>query len=314
MDNRSIVILSGGLSPERDVSLRSGRRIADCLRNRDLDVEVIDVDDELAERLSALQPACAIPLVHGVAGENGDLTELISSMGLPHVGSTAESCRRAFDKPTANAVVAEQGIPVPTFVMLEQETFRARGAREVLDEVLRDMALPLVVKPAQGGSSLGVSIVRQPSELPYAMVNAFAYGDRAIVQAYIGGTEVTVGVLETGDGIRALPVVEIHPDGGIYDYDARYTAGSTEFTIPANLPADVLAACRSTAVKAHQALGLRHWSRCDLIVDEPGQAWFLESNVAPGMTETSTDPQAVAAAGLEMSAIVYELIEAAMKP
>jgi len=311
MDNRSIVILAGGLSPERDVSLRSGRRIAECLRNRDLDVEVVDVDDQLAERLSTLQPACVIPLVHGAAGEDGDLASLISSLGLPHVGSTAESCRRTFDKPTANAVVAEAGIAVPSFVTLEQETFRIRGARDVLDEVLQRMALPLVVKPAQGGSSLGVSIVRHESELPYAMVNAFAYGDRAIVQDYISGTEVTVGVLQQGDELRALPVVEIHPDGGIYDYDARYTAGSTEFTVPANLADDVLRACESTAVQVHEALGLRHWSRCDLIVDSAGQIWFLESNVSPGMTETSTYPQAVAAAGLEMSTIVYELIHTA---
>ena len=311
MDNRSIVILSGGLSPERDVSLRSVRRIADCLRNRDLDVEVIDVDDDLASKLSALQPACVIPLVHGAAGEDGELAALISSIDLAHVGSTADSCRRTFDKPTANGVVGEHGLAVPRFVTLEQETFRIRGAREVLESVLSDMRLPLVVKPAQGGSSLGVSIVRQESELPYAMVNAFAYGDRVIVQDYVTGTEVTVGVLETSSEIRALPVVEIHPDGGIYDYDARYTAGSTEFTVPANLPSDILLACETTAIDAHRALGLRHWSRCDLIVDQQGQIWFLESNVSPGMTETSTYPQAVAAAGLDMGTLVYELIQTA---
>ncbi len=309
MAPHTIVILSGGLSPERDVSLRSGRRIADSLRGRDLDVEVMDVDDELAERLSSRRPTCVIPLVHGVAGEDGELAALISALDLPHVGSSADGCRRAFNKPTANDVVRSAGIAVPAFVVLEQQDFRSKGPTEVLADVVAQLGLPLIVKPAQGGSSLGVSLVHTEQESASGMVNAFAYDDRVVVQKYISGTEVTVGVLQTRDGLRALPVIEIHADGGVYDYDARYTAGSTEFTVPANLSPAILATCAQVAITVHTALGLRHWSRSDLIVDPDGQVWFLEVNVSPGMTETSTYPQAVAAAGLQMGAVVEELID-----
>jgi D-alanine-D-alanine ligase len=308
MDRASVFILSGGLSPERDVSLRSGRRIADCLRNRDFDVEIVDVDDSLAEEISTRKPDCVIPLVHGLAGENGELAALIALLGVPHIGSSAESCRQAFDKPTANDVVSQAGLSVPRFIVLEQQTFRTQDAQDVLRSALSDLGLPLVVKPVQGGSSLGVSVVRTPAELAYAMVNAFAYGDRALLQAYVPGTEVTVGVLQRGEDVQSLPVVQINADGGLYDYQARYTAGATEFTIPADLPDDVLVQCGAAAVAVHAALQLRHWSRCDLIVDEGGRVWFLEVNVAPGMTETSTYPQAIAAAGLEMGEVVANLI------
>jgi len=275
-------------------------------------VDVVDVDASLAAQLSDRAPSCVIPLVHGAVGEDGALQRLISGLSLPYVGSAADACAQAFAKPTANRIVQEAGVSVPDFIVLAQSTFREQGAREVLVEAVAQIGLPLIVKPSQGGSSLGVTVVRDESELPAAMVSAFAYGDNAILQSFIEGTEVAVGVLDTGAAAQALPVVEIRADGGIYDYHARYTAGSTEFAVPAHLPAETLAACERTALSIHSALGLRDWSRSDLIADSQGRVWFLEANVAPGMTETSTYPQAVHAAGLHMGDMVESLIARAI--
>jgi D-alanine-D-alanine ligase len=144
------------------------------------------------------------------------------------------------------------------------------------------------------------------------MVNAFAYGDTALVERFVEGDEVAVTVVDTGDGARALPVVSIEPDGGVYDYTARYTAGSTEFVVPAKLPDEVAAECARVAVTAHEVLGLRDLSRSDLIVDPEGTVWFLEVNVAPGLTETSTVPLSVHAAGLDLGGLVADLVRAAI--
>ena len=195
---------------------------------------------------------------------------------------------------------------------LPHATFRELGAGGVLDAVVARLGLPLMVKPTRGGSSLGATVVRSAADLPAAMVAAYAYGEIALVESFVRGTEVAVSVVDDADGPRALPVVEVVPDGGFYDYGARYTAGATEFFTPARLSDDVLAGCAETAVTVHRTLGLRDWSRSDLIVDADGTPWFLEVNVAPGMTETSTYPQAVLAAGLDLGAVTASLIERAV--
>jgi D-alanine-D-alanine ligase len=169
------------------------------------------------------------------------------------------------------------------------------------------------VKPARGGSALGCTVVREPGALAGAMVGAFAYGDTALVERLVEGDEVAVPVVDTGDGPRALPAVSIQPDSGVYDYTARYTAGSTEFMVPAKLSDEVADACARVAVEAHEALGLRDLSRSDLIVDAAGQVWFLEVNVAPGLTETSTVPLSVDAAGLELGTLMAELVDVAVR-
>ena len=169
-----------------------------------------------------------------------------------------------------------------------------------------------MVKPTRGGSALGVSVVRTPDELPAAMVGAFAYGDVALLERFVEGTEVAVGVVETADGPVALPAVEIVPDGGLYDYSARYTAGTTQFYVPARLDAAVAATAAEAALTVHRTLGLRDWSRSDLIVGADGTVNFLEVNVAPGMTETSLVPQALSAAGIDMGAQMAALVDRAI--
>ncbi|MEP7089466.1 MAG: D-alanine--D-alanine ligase [Nocardioidaceae bacterium] len=307
-----VVVLAGGLSHERDVSLRSGRRVAEALRETGIEVEVRDVDADLLRSLREERPDCVVPLLHGETGEDGAVREVLELVGLPYVGARPSACRAAFDKPVAKAVVARAGIHTPVGVTLPHETFRELGAAAVMDAIVASVGLPLIVKPARGGSALGCTAVREASALANAMVSAYAYGDTALVERFVEGTEVAVPVVDTGSGARALPVVSIEPDGGVYDYSARYTAGSTSFEVPAKLSDDLADECARVAVLAHEILGLRDLSRSDLIIDAEGTVWFLEVNVAPGLTETSTVPLSVTAAGLDLGDLVADLVRAAI--
>jgi D-alanine-D-alanine ligase len=311
LDGR-IVVLAGGLSHERDVSLRSGRRVAEALRDAGADVDERDVDATLLPALRDEPPMCVLPLLHGETGEDGALREVFELLGVPYVGSVPAACRAAFDKPVAKAVVARHGLHTPTSVALPHETFRELGAAAVMEAIVASIGLPLIVKPAKGGSALGCSVVRDAASLAGAMVGAFAYGDTALVERLIEGAEVAVPVIDTGDGPTALPAVSIEPDGGVYDYTARYTAGSTEFVVPAKLPDALAEECARVAIAAHEALGLRDLSRSDLMIDADGTVWFLEVNVAPGLTETSTVPLAVEAAGLDLGEMMAGLVRRAV--
>ena len=309
--NDRIVVIAGGLSPERDVSLRSGRRAAEDLREAGFTADVRDIDANLLSDLLADPPVCAFPLVHGVAGEDGSLPEVLQAIGVPFVGSDSASCRRAFDKAIAASLVQAAGINTPNEIALPQAMFRDLGAGGLLEAITEKIGLPLIIKPNRGGSALGVSVVRDSDELPAAMVGAFAYGDVVLIQRYIEGTEIAVGVFDVGEGPVALPATEIVPDSGLYDYTARYTAGTTEFFTPARLEEHVLEAAAETAVTVHRVLGLRDWSRSDLVVDADGRVWFLEVNVTPGMTETSLYPQGVAASDSSIGDLLTALVKRA---
>lgn len=307
-----VLVLAGGLSHEREVSMRSGSRVADALRGVGHEVELRDADASLLQYLKTEKPDVVVPLLHGVAGEDGTLREVLKMYGVQFVGATPSACRVAFDKPIAKTVVAYAGLNVAPAITLPHATFRDLGADAVMDAVIEHLGLPVVVKPTKGGSSLGVSIVRDARALPAALVSAYAYGEMAMIETFIEGTEVAVSIIEKNGELQVLPVVEIQPDGGFYDYNARYVAGLTEFFCPARLDAAALAAVSDAAKTAHKALGMRDFSRSDLIVDAAGKVWFLEENVAPGMTETSLFPQAVAAAGMELGQVFVELIETAI--
>lgn len=306
-----VLVLAGGLSAERDVSLRSGRRVAEALRAErpEWEVHVADVDANLLTHLRDHRPDCIIPLLHGAAGEDGALRDVVQSLGIPFVGSTAAASRLAFDKPVASQLVHDAGLRTPDSVAMPQSTFRELGAAGVLEAVVERIGLPMVVKPAKGGSALGASIVHAAADLPAAMVGAFAYGDVVMMEQFISGTEIAVGVFERDDDLLALPAVEIVPPGELYDYAARYTAGTTEFFCPARLADEQEQAAQAMALNVHVLLGLRDWSRTDLIVDAEGQPWFLEVNVAPGMTETSLVPQALSAADVTLGSLMAELAE-----
>jgi D-alanine-D-alanine ligase len=303
-----VLVLAGGLSPEREVSLRSGDRIRDALREAGVAAGTADADASLIPLLTADPPAAVFPAIHGYCGEDGAIREILRLLGVPYVGSTARACRLAFDKPVAKALVAAAGVATPESITLPRETFHDLGAAAVLERIVARLGLPLFVKPARGGSALGAGPVLTAAELPAAMISCFAYGDTALVERFARGTEVAVGVIDLGDGPQPLPAVEIVPSGSWFDYVARYTAGQTEYYAPARLPEHSARAVAAAAVTAHTTLGLRDLSRSDLIVDPSGEVWFLEANVAPGMTDTSTLPMALEAAGLDFGAVCRDLL------
>jgi D-alanine-D-alanine ligase len=289
------------------VSLRSGDRVRDALREAGVDADAADADAALIPLLASDPPTAVFPAIHGYSGEDGAIREVLGLLGVPYVGSTADACRLAFDKPVAKTLVAAAGLATPESITLPRETFHDLGAGAVLERIVARLGLPLFVKPARGGSALGAAPVRSADELPAAMISCFAYGDTALIERCVLGTEVAVGVIDLGSGPEALPPVEIRPVAGGYDYAARYTPGQTEFHVPARLTPTESKAATEAAVTAHRVLGLRDVSRTDLIVSD-GAAFFLEVNVAPGLTETSTLPMALEAAGRSLGTVCRDLL------
>jgi D-alanine-D-alanine ligase len=204
-------------------------------------------------------------------------------------------------------------VSTPRSITLPREAFRELGATSVLDSIADELPVPVVVKPARGGSAQGVTLVDAIADLPRAMVDAYTYCDVALIEQRIVGTEIAVGIIDTGDGPVALPAVEIVPLSGVYSFEARYNAGETTFFTPARIPDAAAARAAEAAIAAHRALGLRHISRVDMIVDGAGTPWFLEANVLPGLTETSLLPQALEAAGHDLGWVYAALADAAIR-
>ncbi|MGW2092418.1 D-alanine--D-alanine ligase family protein [Promicromonospora sukumoe] len=306
-----VVVLAGGLSHERDVSLRSGRRVAEALRATGLEVLLHDVDADLLSFLRTTRPDVVWPLLHGASGEDGSVRDVLDMAGLPYVGTGPRASRLVWNKPISKSALLDAGLATPDYVTLPQSLFRDLGAQPVLDTILRRIGLPLVVKPTEGGSALGVTVVTRAEDLPRAMVECFSYGETALVERAIDGVELAVSVIESADGPEALPAVEIVAEGG-YDYAARYVAGETEFFAPARLTAEQADLVSDVAVRAHRALHLRHLSRTDLILDRAGTPHVLEVNVAPGMTEMSLLPQAVAASGHDLPTLYRAIVDRAL--
>lgn len=312
MNERTVAVLAGGLSHEREVSLRSGRRLAAALRGAGLTVHEWDTDASLIERLRHERPDAAVVALHGGEGENGSIQAVLELLDVPFVGTTAAACRRAWDKPTAKAELARAGLDTPDWVALPHATFRELGARAVLAAMVDRLGLPMMLKPDQGGSALGAQVVTSAEDLPAAMVSCLAYADTVLAERLVTGTEVAVSVVVDGDRPRALPAVEIEVKDGFYDYTARYTPGAATFHCPARLDDDVLVALGETAVDAHRLLGLRDVSRLDAVVDRDGRVQVLEVNVSPGLTETSLLPMAAGADGTDLGAVFAALVERAV--
>lgn len=312
-EDPEVLVLSGGLSAEREVSLDSGRRVVAALHEAGLSASAVDAGQDLVAVLEQRRPDVVWPVLHGAGGEDGSLLQVLELLGLPVVGSSASAARLAWDKTSAAAVVARTGVSVPTAVTLTHTVLRDLGAAELLPHVARRLAGAVVVKPVHGGSSLGVGVVRTPADLPRAMMAALGHDSSCRVEQLVEGVEVAVGVVDDGTGPRALPAVEIAPDSGSYDYEARYTAGATEFHCPARLPQDVQERLASESVAVHSTLGLERLSRSDWIVTPDGTPWFLEVNTSPGLTGTSLLPQAVRAAGESLPELYRALATAAWR-
>ena len=302
------VVLAGGLAFEREVSLTSGTRVLEELTRAGFDAEVRDADADLLPGLAAAPADAVFIALHGATGEDGALRAVLDLAGVRYVGSPAAACRLAWDKPAAKSVARSAGLATPDWVALPHSTFRELGAGAVLDLIVARLGLPLMVKPASGGSALGAQKVARVEDLPAAMVSCFAYGDTVMVERFVDGVERAVSVVDLGEGPEALPAVEIVPRSGVFDYTARYTPGLTEYHAPARLSEEVAARAAGLAVAVHRVLGLSDLSRTDAIVTPDGVVHFLEVNVSPGLTETSMFPMAVEAAGHELGDVLARLL------
>lgn len=308
-----IVVLAGGISHERDISLKSGRRVADALLEKGAQVIMHEPDHELLENLKKDKPDVIWPVLHGASGEDGALRDILTLTGIPFVGATAAAAKLAWDKSIAKILVSKKGVQTPSSVTLPRETFRELDPDSVLKLVTKSMSLPVVVKPARSGSAQGVTIVKKQDQLNQAMIDAYVYCDVAIIEDFVEGTELAVGVIDLGSGPIALPAVEIKPRSGHFGFEERYIAGETDYFVPARLTKTVAAKAAGVAIAAYGALGLRHLCRVDMIVDAKGVPWFLEANVLPGLTETSLLPQAILADGSTLGDVYYSLAQAALR-
>ena len=302
-----IAVLKGGRSLERQVSLRSGARVEDALGSLGHEVVSLDVGGDLVRRLRDARPDVAFIALHGPDGEDGTAQELLEILDIPYTGPGVVACVRCMDKSLAKHNLREAGIPTPDWVAFNQTAFRDLGAGDALVEIEDRLGLPLVIKPVGQGSALGVRFAASASEIPEALVGAFSYDDRVLLERHVAGRELAVSLLD-GD---PLPVVEAIPhEEDRYDYEARYEIGRTEFVCPAELSHDEAGAVDRTARETWKALGLTAFARVDLILGEDGPE-VLEVNAIPGLTDTSLLPMAAEAGGLDFDALVERILELA---
>lgn len=301
-----VAVLKGGRSLERGVSLRSGARVEDALERLGHEVVPIDVGADLVKRL-ADKPDVAFVAMHGVGGEDGTAQELLEILGIPFTGPGAAACARCMDKSLAKHAMREAGIPTPDWFAFSQAAFRELGAADALGRIEEALGFPLVVKPSRGGSSLGVKFAGNDKEVPGALVAAFSYDDRILLERFVDGRELAVSVV----GDEALPIVEAIPaEGDRYDFEARYAIGRTSFVCPAELSADETEAVTEAALATYRVLGCTGFARIDVMLDGAGP-WVLEANAIPGLTDTSLLPQAAEAAGMSFEQLVERIVDLA---
>jgi D-alanine-D-alanine ligase len=306
----NVAVLKGGRSLERGVSLRSGARVEHALERLGHEVLPIDVGPDLVKRLEAERPDVAFVAMHGVGGEDGTVQELLEILGIPFTGPGAAACARCMDKVQAKDAIDDAGLPTPEWFAFNQTAFREFGAADALGRLEETLGFPLVVKPSRGGSSLGVKFAAAAGEVPQALVSAFSYDDRVLIESFVDGRELAVSVL----GDEPLPVVEaILLEGDRYDFEARYEIGRTRFACPAELTAEEERAVTDAALATYRALGCTGFARIDLILGADGP-WLLEANAIPGLTDTSLLPQAAEAAGLSFEQLVERILDLALKP
>jgi D-alanine-D-alanine ligase len=305
-----IAVLKGGRSLERGVSLRSGARVEDALERLGHDVTGIDVGHDLVRRLRDLAPDAAFVALHGRDGEDGTVQELLEILGVPYTGSGVGACMRCADKVLAKHAFRAAGIPTPDFFAFSEAAFKELGAAEALGAIEERLGFPVVVKPADQGSALGIKFASAASDVPAALVAAFSYSDRVLLERHVHGRDLAVSIL---DG-EALPVVEAVPrEEDFYDFEARYEIGRTQFVCPAQLGDELTARAQEIAVTAHEVLGCTGCSRVDLMLDDAtGELAVLEINTIPGLTETSLLPQAGEAAGISFDALVERVLAGAL--
>lgn len=306
-----IAVLAGGRTPERDVSLRGGHRVVAALEELGHEAFQLDPGEKpLAQTLQEISPEICWLALHGKEGEDGTVQRLLDLLDIPYAGTAPFDCELAFDKVLAKDALRRAGVLTPAWAVIEGWALRDLGAGAALGKAIERVGLPCVVKPSRSGSALGVGFVEREADLPGAVMAALSFSGAVVVETMVQGVEIAAGLL--GSPFEALPLVEIVPKGGVFDYAARYTAGATEYFAPARLPAEISSGSVSVARQAATALRLRDLTRVDAIVDGGGRSWVLEVNVSPGMTETSLVPMAARAAGMSLADVCDRVINSAL--
>ncbi|MFA5500479.1 MAG: D-alanine--D-alanine ligase [Candidatus Omnitrophota bacterium] len=295
-----IGVLAGGPSSERDISLCSGKAVHSALLSQGLNAVLLDVKDSIRDVIAANVIDVAFIALHGKFGEDGTVQKMLEDASIPYTGSDVEASRLALDKITSKEVFIKNGIPVPAYIVFEKNIFS-------IDEA-DSLGYPLVVKPQFEGSSIGLSIVREKKLLKGSLDKAFQYGDRLLLERYVEGRELTVGILEN----KALPVIEIVTRNKVYDYEAKYKNADTKYLVPAKINKDAYERASLLGVMAHKALGCNSFSRVDIMMKESGDMFVLEVNTIPGMTERSLLPKAAEAIGLRFSDLCVKILENAL--
>jgi len=312
---KKVAVLKGGDSLERTVSLRSGARAQSALRQLGHEVVAIDAGPELVAQLLEAQPDAAFVALHGSDGEDGTVQGLLEAIGIPYTGSGPAACMRCTDKALAKYLMHEAGIPTPEFAAFKESAIKDLGVVAALPGLEQSIGFPLVAKPASQGSALGVKFARSASELPGAIVGALSYDRKVVLERYIRGRDLAVSVLDAPAGAApvALPVVEAIPrEEEFYNYESRYEIGMTTFVCPAELPDGVAARAQELALATYRLLGCHGVARVDLMLEEQtGELTVLETNVVPGLTETSLLPLAADAAEIWFDLLVQRILDSA---
>ena len=307
-----VAVLKGGRSLERQVSLKSGARVEAALRRLGHEVIEVDVGAGLVEALQAAAPELAFVALHGRDGEDGTVQELLEVLGIPYTGSRVAACIRASDKVLAKHALREAGIPTPDFFAFSEAAFRGLGVAQALPAISSRLAFPIVVKPARQGSALGIKFARAQNDLPAALIAAFSYDSKVLLERHVPGRELAVSVLVEGGLPRALPIVEAVPEAdSFYDFESRYEIGRTRFICPAVLDDELATRTQELALAAFELLGCSVFARVDLMLGGDGEPYVLEVNPIPGLTETSLLPQAADAVGISFDELIARIVAAA---
>jgi D-alanine-D-alanine ligase len=303
-----VAVLKGGRSLERQVSLRSAARVEDALASLGHQVVPLDAGADLVRQLKAEEPEVAFIALHGPGGEDGTPQELLEILGIPHTGPGVTACMRCMDKVLTKHLLRATGIPTPDWVAFNSTAFRELGAADALEEIEARLGFPLVVKPGAQGSALGVRFAASRDAVPEALVAAFSYDDRVLLERHVSGRELAVSLL---DG-EPLPVVEVRPkEEDRFNYEARYEIGRTEYVCPADLASAETTEVQGVATRAYEALGCTGFARVDLMLDADATPQVLEANAIPGLTDTSLFPIAANAAGISFEDLVARIVDLA---
>ncbi len=312
--SKRVGVLMGGPSCERDISMKSGMTVCRALKDKGIDAVPVELEksptmngyaEKARQKIRSFRIDVAFIALHGEFGEDGSIQALLEEMNIPYTGSRAHASRLGMDKISSRDIFKSSKIPVPRSIVLNKADLDKGHDIHVY---FRELGSPLVIKPSDEGSSIGLSIIDKEGDFSKAIDSAFKYSDSVIIEEYVRGREITVGILED----QALPIVEIVPKKRFFDFEAKYEKGLTEYRVPAEIDRETYLACQKTGLLAHHALGARFFSRVDMILSKDNVPVVLEVNTIPGLTEASLLPKAAQAAGVDFGELILKILESSL--